>query len=82
MAKVSGPAIQCKRYVHEMDEHVLRTLQNRSNVQHPGLTKIATIRDILLRSLPFVKALTDFLTLHKQLSLAVMPIPDNEPVLQ
>ena len=82
MAKVSAPAIQCKRYVHQMDEHVLRTPQNRSNMQHPGLTKTDTIRDILLRSLRFVKAPTGFLTLHKQLSLAVMPIQDNEPVLQ
>ena len=65
-----------------MNEHVLRRPQNRSNMQHPGLTNIATIGDILLRSLPFVKALTGFLTLHKQLSLAVMPIQDNEPVLQ
>ena len=65
-----------------MEEHVLRTVQNRSNMQHPGLAKVNMIGDILLRSLRFIKALAGFLTLHKQLSLVVMPIQDDGPVLQ
>ena len=58
------------------------TAKNRSNMQHPGLTKIVTIGDTFLRSLRFVKAPADFLTLHKQFSPVVMRIQDNEPALQ
>lgn len=61
--------------------HALRTPQNRSNMQHPGLTKTVTIGNIYLQSLPFVKAPADFLTLHKQFSSG-MRIEDNGPVLQ
>lgn len=61
MAQVSGPAIQSEKYVHETDEQVLCTPHNRSSIQHWGPTKIDAIRDVLLGSLRFVKALTDFL---------------------
>ena len=44
-----------------------------SNMQHPGLIKVDSTWDVLLRSLRVVKALAGILTLHKQLSLAVMP---------
>lgn len=51
-------------------------------MQHQGLTKVARIRNVFLRSLRFSKALAGFLTLHEQLSMAVMPIQDNEPALK
>ena len=82
MVKISIPAIQCKRCAQRVNVHGLRTPQNRSNMQQQGLTKLARIENVFLRSLRFSKALADCLTLHKQLSLAVILIQDNETALK
>lgn len=80
MVMVSVPAFQCKRFAQRLDVHGLRTPQGRSNMQRQGLTKVDRIGDVFLRSLRL--SFAGFLTLHKKLSLAVMPIQDNERALQ